>query len=187
MRSSLAYIENYEEAYELINGEEVMMSAASLPHLKVQGKLFNTIFNFLRGKKCEVFFEAKVVLDDKNWLQPDIVVVCDKNKQKHTYIDGAPDFVAEIISPTTQFRDIGVKKDLYEKFGVKEYWIIDPIAKNVIVYVLVDGKFALKSVHHKFSEEEWEGLDERQKARQELTLKLSLYDDLEIGVDDIFE
>ena len=176
-----------EQEYELINGEEVMLAAASIPHLNIQRNLTTMIHNFLKGKRCRVYTEAKVIFDNKNWLQPDVLVVCDKNKIKLNHIEGAPDFIAEILSPTTQFRDLGVKKDIYETFGVQEYWMIDPIARNIIVYLLKDGKYRLDSTYHSYSEEEWEGLSEKEKAQQKLTLKLSLYDDLEIEVKEIFE
>lgn len=175
-----------DDDYELINGEEVVMSAASIPHLKAQGNLYFKIKGYLKGKKCQVFSEAKVVFDDKNWLQPDILVVCDKDKIKDTYIDGTPDFVAEILSLSTQHRDYGIKKDMYEKFGVKEYWIIDPIARNIIVHILENGKYRVDNVYHDFNQREWESLSERQRARQKLTLKISLYDDLEMSVKEIF-
>ena len=133
-------LDTAEQEYELINGEEVMLAAASIPHLGIQLNLTRIIGNYLKGKRCKVFFKAKVVFDNKNWLQPDVLVVCDKNKIKLNHIEGAPDFIAEILSPTTQFRDLGVKKDIYEKFGVREYWMIDPIARNIIVYLLKAGK-----------------------------------------------
>ena len=176
-----------EEKYELVNGEEITLSAASIPHLRIQRKLSRIIDNYLKGKRCELFCEAKVVFDDKNCLQPDLLVVCDKDKIKLTQIEGAPDFVAEILSPATQFRDFGIKKDIYEAFGVQEYWIIDPMAKSILVYLLKDGKYNLDSTYHSYSEEEWEGLTEKEKLQQKLTLKLSLYDDLEIEVKELFE
>ena len=180
-------LDTVEQEYELINGEEVMLAAASIPHLGIQLSLARIIGNYLKGKRCKAFFEAKVVFDSENWLQPDFLVVCDKNMIKLNHIEGAPDFIVEILSPTTQFRDLGVKKDIYETFGVQEYWMIDPIARNIIVYLLKDGKYQLDSTYHSYSEEEWEGLSEREKAEQKLTLKLSLYDDLEIEVKEIFE
>ncbi|MBR2214836.1 MAG: Uma2 family endonuclease [Selenomonadaceae bacterium] len=182
-----AYADYSEPEYELINGQELMMAAASLPHLDVQGNLHHIIRNYLKGKHCRVYAEARVVFDDKNWVQPDIAVVCDKSKLKLNHIEGAPNFVAEILSPSTQSRDFNEKKKIYEKFGVPEYWIIDPFAKNVFVYLLEDGKYDRVDIYHLFSPEEWEGLDEKEKAAQKLTLKISLYDDLEIRLAEIFD
>lgn len=175
-----------EQSHEVIHGEEVLLAAANLPHLRIQRNLSNILYNYLKGKRCEVFTEAKVVFDEKNWFQPDLIVVCDRNKMKLNHVEGPPDFVAEVLSPTTQFRDLGVKKDAYERFGVKEYWILEPSSRSVQVYLLKDGRYALDYVYHDYTEEEWEGLSEGEKGQQKLTLKLSLYDDLEIPVKEIF-
>lgn len=177
----------FDEKYELINGEEVMFSAASIPHLDIQGNLYNILKNYLKGKRCKVYAEAKVVFDKKNWFQPDLLVVCDRNKIKGTHIEGAPDFIAEILSFTTQLRDFGIKKDTYEKYGVQEYWIINPKDETIMVHLLQDGRYQLDSTYHNYTEEEWESLSDKEKAQQKLALKLSLYDDLEIDVKEIFE
>lgn len=180
-------LEQIEESYEMINGEEVMLSAAAIPHIRIQGNLFNIIKNYLKGKRCRVFTEAKVVFEDKNWFQPDLIVVCDKNKIKETHIEGAPDFVVEVLSPATQLRDFGIKKDTYERFGVKEYWMINPADNTITVYLLKDGKYQIDGVYHSYTENEWRWLTEKEKAEQSLTLKLSLYDDLEIDLEEVFE
>ena len=180
-------LELVERKYECIDGREVMLAAASLPHLAIQRNLSNILYRYLKGKRCKVYSEAKVVFDDKNWFQPDILVVCDRDKVKFNHIEGAPDFVAEILSPTTQARDFGIKKDAYERFGVREYWIIDPMARTIIVHILRNGKYEVDDVYHDFTEEEWDGLTDEEKAQQKLTLKLSLYDDLEIDIKELFE
>ena len=113
-------------------------------------------------------------------------MVCDPAKIKLNHIEGAPDFVAEILSPSTEKRDVGIKKDIYEKFGVREYWIIHPKAESVTVYLLKDRKYLLDNVYHLLSEEELECLSEEERAEQEVPLKLSLYDDLEIRLEDLF-
>ncbi|MBR2215247.1 MAG: Uma2 family endonuclease [Selenomonadaceae bacterium] len=174
------------EAYEIINGREIMMAAASMPHLDVQGNLYQVIKNYLEGKKCRVYSEAKVVFDEKNWLQPDILVICDRDKIKKNHIEGAPDFVAEILSPATQARDFNEKKSIYEKFGVPEYWIIDPTGKNVFIYLLKDDRYMNPVVHHLFNTDEWDALTRQERTMQTLTLKLSMYDDLEINLKKLF-
>ena len=180
-------LELVERKYECIDGREVMLAAASLPHLAIQRNLSNILYRYLKGKRCKVYSEAKVVFDDKNWFQPDILVVCDRDKVKFNHIEGAPDFVAEILSPTTQARDFGIKKDAYERFGVQEYWIIDPMARTIIVHILRNGKYEVDDVYHDFTEEEWDGLTDEEKTQQKLALKLSLYDDLEIDIKELFE
>ena len=172
---------------ELIDGVIYNMSPANLRHIRIQGHLFTIINNFLAGKKCKAFFEAEAVLSERDHLIPDISIVCDDSKIKESYIDGAPDFVAEILSPSTRKRDITVKKDIYERSGVKEYWVISPKDEAIEVYRLNEqGAFYLDNVYTRFTESEWERLREEEKAEQNLSLKISLYDDLEIQLDDIF-
>jgi Uma2 family endonuclease len=175
------------EKYELYDGKEVMLAAASIPHLEIQGNLYNIIKNFLKGKRCRVFTEAKVVFAKDTFFIPDVLVVCDRSKIKLNHIEGAPDFVAEILSISTQARDIGIKKDMYEKYGVGEYWLIDPKAQSITVYLLKDGRYVLEDVYHNATEEELEGLTEEERKAHKVSLKISLYDDLEIQVKEIFE
>ena len=173
---------------ELVQGREIAMSPASIRHIAIQRNLAIIIGNFLRGKRCQLFMEASVVFDEENEFVPDLMVVCDPDKIKKNHIDGAPDFVVEILSPSTRRRDITVKKDTYEKYGVKGYWIINPKEEAIEVYLLKDGKYELQEVYHNYTEEEWEGLDEEEMEQEKLKedIKVSLYDDLIIPVKDIF-
>ena len=172
---------------ERISGVVYNMSPANIRHIRIQGHLHRIIGNFLHGKKCMVFSEAEVAFSEQDHLVPDISIVCDRSKVKDTCIDGAPDFVAEILSPSTRKRDMTVKKDLYEKYGVKEYWIISPKDEAIEVYRLNEhGVYYLDNIYTNFSENEWERLVDEEKAEQKLSLKISLYDDLEIQLKDIF-
>lgn len=174
--------------YEMENGKVVMLAAASIPHLRIQRKLSRIIDTFLQGKRCEVFTEAKILFEDRKFYYPDLLIVCDPDKVKLNHIEGAPDFVVEILSPTTAKRDLSIKKDTYEKYGVKEYWIIDPKSENITVYLLKDGKYELQDVYHNYTDEEWEGLEDDEKEQEKLkaSIKVSLYEDLSIDLKDIF-
>ena len=124
-----------DRKYEMENGKVVMLAAASIPHLRIQRKLSRIIDTFLQGKRCEVFTEARILFEDRKFYYPDLLIVCDPSKVKLNHIEGAPDFVVEILSPTTAKRDLSIKKDTYEKHGVKEYWIIkDGICASVSNY-----------------------------------------------------
>ena len=105
---------------ELIDGVVYAMSPANTKHIIIQGNLNRIIGNFLRGKRCKVFSEIGVYLDKDNYFIPDLVVVCDRNKITDRGIEGVPDFVVEVLSLSTRKKDITVKKDTYERFGVKE-------------------------------------------------------------------
>lgn len=172
---------------EIIDGVEYDMSPANTKHVVIQRNLSAIIYNFLKGKQCRVFTEIGVDLDENNYLIPDLLVVCDRNKITDRGINGTPDFVVEVLSPSTKRKDITVKKDLYERFGVKEYWIISPKEESIEVYILQDGKYVLDNVYHNATAEDMERMNEEEKAEIHLSLKISLYDDLEIQMKDIFE
>ena len=176
-----------DKKYELINGKEVMMSPADTRHNRIKGNIALIICNYLKGKRGEAFFGTMVCFDELNHFIPDLLVVCDPNKIKYSCIDGAPDLVVEILSYSTGKRDYGIKKDVYEKFGVKEYWIVNPKDKSVLVYHLVNGKYELDDRYVVLEDWEEEAMNEEEKAEHRLKLKVSLYDDLEIEVKEIFE
>ena len=174
---------------EIINGIEYDMSPANTNHIRIQRRLSRIIDNFLRGKKCEVFTEIGVTLDENNYVIPDLLVVCDPQKVTEQGISGAPDFVVEVLSISSKKKDRATKKDTYERFGVKEYWIIDPKAESIEVYILRNGKYELDGVYHNLDESEidFKHMNESEIAEIKLSLKISLYDDLEIQTKDIFE
>ena len=93
-------LEDYQKS-ELIDGVVYDMSPANMKHIFIQGNLFNIIRNFLHGKRCKVMFEAEVRFDERNKFIPDIAIVCKPEQIKSSYIDGAPDFVAEVLSRST--------------------------------------------------------------------------------------
>ncbi|MBR2214159.1 MAG: Uma2 family endonuclease [Selenomonadaceae bacterium] len=174
--------------YELINGEERMMTQPATNHSRISSNLNWIIHSYLRGKKkCKLFGEVDVYFDENNHYIPDLLVVCDKSKIKYDGIYGAPDLVIEILSPSTAKTDRYEKKAVYEKFGVREYWLVNPKDKSVDVFHLVNGKFELDDVYHDYNQVEWDMLTDKEKAAQKLKLKVSLYDDLEIDVAEIFE
>lgn len=127
---------------ELVNGNIVMLSAPSTLHQTILGDVFADIKNYIRknGGDCSVFpapFDVK--LNDKNVFEPDISVVCDKNKITEKGCAGAPDWVVEIVSPSTARNDYLRKLNAYGDAGVKEYWIIDPHKKQVLTYIFETG------------------------------------------------
>ncbi len=186
--NSTAIYQDDHTIIEKINGQEVLMSPRpALTHSAVMTNISRIFSSFLRGKRCKTFSEPDVFIDENNNFVPDVVIVCDRDKMKYNGIHGAPDLVVEILSPSTATRDKGIKKDVYEKVGVKEYWIVDPIAKSIEVYHLKDGRLALDHVYAVFPPEEWERMTEEQRAAARLSVKVSLYDDLLVDVREVFE
>lgn len=132
--------------YELIHGEAYMMSAPSLWHQELVGKLFNQLSNFLEGKPCRPFVSPVDVRlfpqsdnSDYEVVQPDVLVVCDKAKLKDACIEGAPDLIIEILSPATKMFDLHIKRDLYLAAGVREYWITGK--ETLVKLVNVEGNW----------------------------------------------
>jgi Uma2 family endonuclease len=138
------------ERYELIDGVPFAMSAPSQKHQRVAGGLFSQLWNYLNGKPCQVFyapFDVRLNAEgnDDTVVQPDILVVCDSKKLGERSCDGAPDMVVEVLSPSTAQFDIVRKFKLYRKYGVREYWIVDPESKTVNIYLLKDGVYVADS------------------------------------------
>ena len=94
--------------------------------------------------------------------------------------------VVEILSRSTRKIDLTVKKDSYEKNGVKEYWIVDPLMKAVDVYLLRDGKYFLDESYVLFDDEEFEQLTDEEKADVKTEIKLSIFPDCVVKLADIF-
>ena len=136
-----------DNRWELIDGVPYLMAPApSYRHQSVSVELTRQLSNFLKENPCKVLaapVDVRLNADDKDdtVVQPDIIVVCDEAKFEKSgrSVVGAPDFVVEILSPSTAKRDWITKKKLYQKYGVKEYWIVDIGIKGVMTHVLVDN------------------------------------------------
>ena len=127
------------ERAELIDGQIYMMGTPSRIHQKLVGQLSRIIGNYIESNhgSCEIYpapFAVFIKKDDKNYVEPDISVICDKSKLSDRGCEGAPDFIIEIVSPSSRRMDYYKKCALYAESGVREYWIIDPDQCRVLVY-----------------------------------------------------
>ncbi len=133
--------------YQLIEGELVMSPAPSYSHQRTVGRVFLKLSRLLEEKGLgEVLISPiDVYLDEKNFFQPDIVVLLKEGKAKveEKGIFGPPDVVVEILSPSTAYYI--VKKEVYERVGVKEYWLLDPNRKTFEIYKNTEEGFKLSS------------------------------------------
>ena len=135
-----------DKRYELIDGKKYLMSSPSVIHQEILGEIYSQIREYLKGKKCKVFVAPLDVSGEKedkkayNVVQPDIMVVCDSKKIKESNILGAPDMVIEILSNSTAGHDRILKLNLYQKYGVKEYWIVSPNENVITVFLLNEEK-----------------------------------------------
>jgi Uma2 family endonuclease len=130
---------------EIINGSIYMSASPVRKHQEVVGQLFSQMYPYVSENELGQLFIAPfdVYLDEHaNAVQPDIIFV--SKEREHIiqdHIHGVPDLLVEILSPGNPSHDLMLKKNLYEKFGVKEYWVVDPVSKEVNGYLLVNNRF----------------------------------------------
>ena len=178
-------------SYEMIGGENFMAPAANLEHGYIIGRLYFVFVNyFLIHKNGYVHMDnTDVHFSDGSLYKPDLSVVLKSNEKilagrKNIY--GAPDMVVEVLSYSTRNRDLTIKKDTYEAQGVKEYWIVDPWAKSVTVYLLRDGKYFLDDRYILLSEKDLETLDDEEKADVKTAVPVSIVEGLTVPLEFIF-
>ncbi len=124
---------------ELIDGQLYYMAPPNTRHQRILSFLHLEIGNYIRANKgtCEVFpapFAVFLFADDSKYLEPDISVICDTDKVNNHGCNGAPDWIIEIVSPSSRPMDYYTKLSLYRTAGVREYWIVDPEKNRILVY-----------------------------------------------------
>ncbi|WP_421829347.1 Uma2 family endonuclease [Larkinella sp.] len=146
---NLEFDDNDTHLYELIDGELVRRSAPAPKHQRLSRNISFAIHQHITENKLgEVLYSPiDVFFDDYNVLQPDVVFIPKENASIITNngIEGIPALVVEIISPSSIVRDRVIKKDLYERFGVPEYWLVDPANQEIEIYALEDGRYKVFS------------------------------------------
>ena len=161
--------------HELIDGEHFVTPSPASKHQIILGNLYRVIGTFTHATRCGVTFFAPydIVFTDHDVVEPDLMyfsraryaeVVTERNAQ------GPPDLVVEILSPGTRRRDEGLKRRLYERMGVAEYWIVDPLAESVRIHRLMEGAYREAPVTH-----------------ADGTFRTPLLPELEIRLDHVFE
>ena len=128
-----------DQRVELIDGVFYDMASPTFLHQKIAGEIYRQIANFIleRGGACQPFVspvDVQLDCDEKTMVQPDVGILCHDDKIKKWGVYGAPDYVLEIISPSTKRKDCTKKLAKYMEAGVREYWILDPYQQKLIVY-----------------------------------------------------
>ena len=142
----------FEERLELFRGKIFKLSAPNTNHQIILANTLVLIAAFLKKKSCKFFiapFDVRLPVKNRKKddevttvVQPDLCIVCDESKIDSRGCCGAPDVVVEILSPGNSKKEIRLKHELYEEAGVKEYWIVNPVEENIVVFLLnEEGKF----------------------------------------------
>lgn len=136
---------------EIIDGQIYDMTPSPTSgHQLVSGEIFRLTGNHLREHAhiCQIFAAPlDVVFAKDQVVQPDVFIVCDRQKIKKTHVSGAPDVIFEIASPLTTLKDRREKMELYERFGVAEYFMVDPEVEFIEKYMLTDGKYSRDGIY----------------------------------------
>jgi Uma2 family endonuclease len=134
-----------DERWELIHGEAYAMTAPQRLHQDIVTELCRQVGNYLQEKPCKLYvapFDVRLPRKDEadaqveTVVQPDLSVICDPSKLDKQGCRGAPDWIIEVLSPSTALKDMNTKRSLYELHGVQEYWIIHPEDRWLLVYTL---------------------------------------------------
>jgi len=136
------------QRYQLFNGEVFQMASPSVAHQALLVQLLLQFGNWLQGKPCKVFaapLDVRLFPEEDNSddtvVQPDLLVVCDKGKLGKGSVNGPPDLVVEIASPSNSRRELFIKFQYYLKAGVREYWVIHPEEEGVEVHIYENGHY----------------------------------------------
>lgn len=129
------------ERAELIDGEIFFMASPTTTHQEIAGWIYAEIRNYIKEKngKCRVFISPFAVFlknDDKNYVEPDVCVICDREKLDNQGCHGAPDWMVEVVSSSSRRMDYYRKLSAYQEAGVREYWLVDSLKKTIVVYNL---------------------------------------------------
>lgn len=167
---------NTDTICEYVNGIVCMSPSQSTKHQRISGNLYFELRNYFKGKTCEVFsapYDIQLINgNEKNLVIPDISVICNKSGFTNNKYIGVPNLIIEILSPSNQSHDLITKLGLYEKYGVKEYWIVSPKNKSIIIYSLDENG------HYDIFEN---------KTIASESISSSVFADLKINMKDIFE
>ncbi|MDR2648479.1 MAG: Uma2 family endonuclease [Clostridiales bacterium] len=157
---------------EKINGIIYNMAAGTYKHAETIGNLYGILHDYFKGKSCRPYTsELDIFFDEENNFRPDISLICDFSKMRDDGYHGAPTLVIEVLSVSTAKRDRREKFNCYEKYGVKELWLINPEHETIEQYDLIDGTLQLQAIYF----------------RPGTIFKSYVFEDLAISLDEAFD
>ena len=176
---------------EILEGSKYDMTGNGPKHQTIVMNICNLLHETAKGsKKIKVLPRLGIRFDDNNFLIPDVAGFSPTSKLVTEDAECAPEFVAEVISPTTRFKDLLLKKNIYAKFGILEYWIVDPKAETVDLYTLAPMTFSLElnSCYQNIGDDEldWDDMTDQERSEIRRTIKSRVFDGLELSLKDIF-
>lgn len=183
--------ENWKE--EKIDGKLYLMSPSANPiHQQIIVNITTIFKNYLKKNKkgCNVYGDGIDIYldeDNKNYVIPDVTIICDKSKIRKNGYYGIPNLIVEVLSPSTIKRDENEKLKLYEKFQVPEYWMVDYGNNKIIQHILKDGGYHNGNIWVLLDEFEFKRLPKDEQETYTTKFKTSIFEDLEIELNDIFE
>ncbi len=185
-----------QDDYEIIEGEKIMAPSPDMGHGTITSNLIATIGSYVKIKKLGICFgdHMDVHFPDGNVFQPDFIFVSSAKAElfldkRRMTLHGVPDMVAEIFSKSTMKRDVGIKKDIYERNGIREYWIIDPWRETIDVYLLRDGKYELGGHYENWSDDELAEraeLPEDEQPEVKMEIPVAVLDGFKVKIRNIF-
>lgn len=171
----LKMVGNSELRYEYIDGQVYLLASPSYSHQVTVDEIYVIFYNWFKGKKCRPLtspFDVTLIKpgDNKNVVQPDIIVICDTDKiDENGKYKGIPALVVEVLSGSTRGKDMVKKLDLYMQTGIREYWLVDPDKKEVYLYSFKNNDIA-----------------DNEAYLGEAAVKSKMFEGLEVKLSDIF-
>lgn len=188
----LAY-DDVRDDYEIIEGVKFMAPSADVGHGNIVTNLIKTIGLYASINRLGICFgdHIDIHLPDGSLFQPDFTFISAANDRfvidnKHGTIHGVPDMVAEIFSRSTMKRDLGIKKDVYERNGVKEYWLINPWNETIEIYLLKDGKYEFDDIYINYTDDDLKNMTDEERADVQMEVPVNILDGFKVKIRNIF-
>ena len=186
-------VSDIRDDYEIIEGVKFMAPSADMGHGTVTSNLVAIIGAYVKINRLGICFgdHMDVHFPDGNLFQPDFIFVSAAKAdlfldKRNMTLHGVPDMVVEIFSKSTMKRDVGIKKDVYERNGVKEYWTIDPWRETVDIYLLRDGKYELAGQYENWSDDQLLRLTDEERAEIKFEVPVAVLDGFKVKIRNIF-